>query len=192
MRQSLIYSVAVAVASSFLGTSNASGQAAPAVRYVRGGDLYVNREYGVQLRVPTGKRGLHNAPPTPQHGIKIPLSAEDAAFIWLDASYDVTDLGQPTAACEHFIATTDATLDSKVTSGHLAGRTGCRVILRNRDRTGVERHVEALIIMRHDGQRSTIVYTLGVQTTPQRKQQDLRLLNTVTETVALLPLDRRN
>jgi len=159
---------------------------------------YSNEDYGYYVRIAAGTTGHGTHSPSPNHGFLVPLpdvgrqlpaSTDEARFVWVDASYNVTG----SSSLSRIVSEHVHTVDSQGTSSHVLERKASRLAgltaiefkseYMASNRSVVEEQIIAL--------RSGIVYTVGLQTTKEDSSTDEEEFKRIQIGFRLLPLHNR-
>jgi hypothetical protein len=147
---------------------------------------YENPNYYFGVTIPPGLTGHDAPPPMPHHGFGIVLSWTPRSYIWVDGTYNSTDLPDAKAALEQLVefmnqdgAKIKSTKFYRIKHGFIFST---QVIIQYKcNAYPVDRvkHLSAII-------KNGIIYKIGLDTTEKRYNEDYSVFNALVSSWHLI------
>lgn len=155
---------------------------------------YDNQTYGYSLIVPPGLTAISERSPSPQHGIKLPTSANPLEFIWTDGSFNVASwltLKDGSDAHLKWLAEDmQAVMLLRQDSVALGPLKASRTVLQYEDPATKTAMIEDfLLAMRDVKGEVSIVYTIGLRTKRNDYDKQKGLLDDTISGWELRPIE---
>ncbi|MBS1808618.1 MAG: hypothetical protein JST84_10545 [Acidobacteria bacterium] len=139
------------------------------------------------MRIPKGRTGYSDLPPSPQHGFGIVLSWEPRAYLYVDGSYNSLEVKQAKELEQlhlKWLAEEAAqVIGIEKRNTRLGSLPARRYVARHRCKKRPGTFIEDETIMLHQG----IVYTVGLLTTEERYGRDKVVLEQMLGAWRLAP-----
>lgn len=147
---------------------------------------YTNLAYGYSVRIPKGRTGYSDLPPSPQHGFGLVLSWEPRAYLYVDGSYNSLEVKNAKELEQlhlKWLAESAQVIGIEKHNVRLGSLPARRYVARYTCKKLRGTFIEDETILLHQG----IVYMVGLLTTQERYGRDKVALEQMLRSWRLAP-----
>jgi len=145
---------------------------------------YVNSNYGYSFLIPDAFKAISDPPPSPQHGVLIPLSEDARASIFVGGSYNSEEYRSASEAVDDDLKRMrengSVIASSQTRKMRLGGLPAKRSIVHYRTQASGEKLVQDLVVcIRKEKNKESVVYEIYLSTPEKRYGRDRHILDRV-------------